>query len=415
MNYIISHQRREISGHSNVQKISYAFLWAGLLIFSFRPDAYGQADNTKTAEQSELYGGIEISRDGIKAIVIRLTDTEQGYDVKIVHSEAINVRSIQVGRLGIGKLTPEAIKSAGQAVQQLYTQMQQQYKVSRERIYIIGSNDLKADNQKELVDEISDKTGKTVTFLSAMAEARLSVIGTIPKRYREGETWFDNRSLSVLIDIGSSRTKGGYQQIRQLLSGNTHYDFVALGIPRGAVNFAYEVSYAVGENVELKKFAFVARMFGEGTIRTDLRGQLRNELESKPGLAYRKKVYLSGGIAWAVATSLYPEDRRSFVPITVDDIRLFHQRAVNSPQALLHPGLSRIRDGEIRKELERELEAMRSNFTPESLIAGAEILKAVANEYNFEGEGKKILFARYGHLSLILSYVRLQAENGPQP
>ncbi len=405
---VVSAGLKVVSGNVTVQITSRAFLFISLLIFC----THGETASVGPIDQGKLYGGIEVASEGVKAAAIRISDVEHRPGLEVVFTEQSNMPLSQTKN---GIIDPNVIKAAGQEVLKLYTRMQQQYQVPPGKIYIIGNSNLKADNLVELLREVRDKTGKEINFLNLESDVRLSIVGTIPRRYREGETAFDNRSLSVLIDIGGNKTKGGYQQIRQPLVGSPRYDFVAVGISRGTVNFTNEVSQAVGEEANLKKFAFVAKMFGEGTIQTDFRSDLRNELIMKPGLAYRKKVYLSGGIVWAMVTLLYPEDRRSFVPITVDDIKLFHQRAVNAPKALLNPDLSRIRDGEIRKEVERELVAVRSNFTPKNLIAGAEILKAVAVECNFQEEGKKILFARFSHLSLILTYVRMQAENELEP
>src|SRR5262249_4894592 len=151
--------------------------------------------------------------------------------------------------------------------------------------------------------------------------------------------------------------------------------------------------------------AAISRALSESSIKA----ALRNELKKNPGMIYRKKIYLSGSIVRAMMTLLHPEDRQSFIPLTTDDINTFYQRAVTSPQVLLNPSLSRVRTEEARKEVERELEAVRNTFTPKSLIAGAEILKAISSECNFQEEGKKILYARFSNMSSISSYLLLRA------
>jgi hypothetical protein len=54
------------------------------------------------------------------------------------------------------------------------------------------------------------------------------------------------------------------------------------------------------------------------------------------------------------------------------------------------------------------MQAVKSAFTPQQLAAGAEALRMVASE--FEWQGKQIWFARFGHLGRLLSCIRLQAE-----
>jgi len=390
------------------QRALSVFLLIAFFILAFNSNIFGQISTAGETDQGQLHGGIEIDSEGIKAAVIRVSDIAQGSGAEVIYTEVFNTA---LTRNQNGKVTSEAIKAAGQAILRFYTRMRQQHQVPPRQIHIIGSSDLGADNLGELAKEVRSGTGVSMTFLSLESESQLSVIGTIPRRYREGTTWFDNRSQSIVIDIGSNKTKGGYQQLRQPLLGDPYYDFVAVEIPRGTVSFTNEINRAVGEDAGINKFAAGARALSESSIKTPL----RDELKKQPGLVYRKKIYLNGAIVRAMMTLLRPEDRQSFLPLTVDDINIFYQRAIYSPQVLLNPSLSRIRNDEVRKEVERELEVVRSAFTPKSLIAGAEILKAVASEYNFQEEGKKILYVRFSNMSSILSYLLLRAGEGPQP
>jgi len=218
-----------------------------------------------------------------------------------------------------------------------------------------------------------------MSFPDVETEAQLSIAGAIPQRYRAKSGWADNRGQSALLDIGSDNIKGGYQVIRQMGAGAPDYDYVTVGIPISS---------------------------------TSIRTALRKEMERKPGLINRQHVYLTGDIVWAMITLFYPEDRRTFIPITAEDILYFHHKVTRNPeslQALLNPDLTKkISNPKLRAEAEKEIESVRNTFSPKNLIAGAEILKAVTTEFNLSG--KKVRFARYGYLAWILSYVRLQAE-----
>lgn len=371
--------------NSRATKILCAFfLLSGCILAGSWP-TYGQTAATGKANRDRLHGGIFIGLEGIKAALIRVAEGEQGAGAEVIYTREINAGLVRAQN---NRFTPETIKAAGQSVLKLYTQMQQEHQVLPQQVYIAGSSDLDAEALESLANEIRNNTGKALAQLSLESEVQLGIIGTIPRRYQEGTIWFDNRSQAVLIDIGSHKIKGGYQQIRQPLASDPYYDFVAFGIPVGTSNFA-----------------------GEGAVNAALRAQT----ERKPGLVYRKKIYLKGAIVWAMVTLLRPEDRQPFVTITADDINTFYQRAVNNSQALLNPDLAQLRNEQVRTEIEKDLAAVRSVFTAKRLSAGAEILKAIASAYDFQGEGKKILFARFSNFSSILSYVLLQAENGPQP
>ncbi|MGH9800864.1 MAG: hypothetical protein ACRD82_10910, partial [Blastocatellia bacterium] len=300
--------------------------------------------------------------------------------------------------------TPEAIRDTANAIQRFHQRMRQEYRIPAEQIHVAISSGVIGNNPQDVSSEITKRTGLTAPFLDVDTEVQLTVAGAIPKRYKSGQNWYDNRSISVLIDVGSGNTKGGYQQLRQVAVGSSGFDYVTWGIPKGTVTFTNEINKAAGESADYKTFANRASALSNDS----LRAPLRSEIARKPGLLNRRKVYLSGGIVWAMATLLHPEDRHSFTQLTVDDINNFYNRAITNPEALLEPDISRINNATLRQEAEREIETVRNTFTPKNLIAGAEILRALATEMNLTG--KRMYFARFGHLAWILSYVRLQAE-----
>lgn len=354
-------------------------------------------------DTGDLYGGIEVGSKGIKATAIRVKETDEGHTVKLIYAEVINTTLMQ---LKDNKFSPEIIRDTALATARLLGKMKGDLRVPDAHIGIVGSSGLKADNPQDLIKAVHEKTGKTMTFLDVETEVQLSVVGTIPQRYRYKGDWKDNRGISVLMDIGSGNTKGGYQVIRQLPTGTPDYDYVTVGIPKGTVSFTNEINQAVGEAGDLTDFARKAKELAPVSIKAGL----RKEMERKPGLVNRPRVYMSGGIVWAMATLLYPDDRRALVPIKAEDIDLFYRKVTSDPdtvQKFLNPDLSkRITNRQVRAEAEKELETVRNTFSPRNLIAGAEILKAVSSE--FQLSQKRIRFARYAYLAWILSYTRLQ-------
>ncbi|MBL8186749.1 MAG: hypothetical protein JNK38_02005 [Acidobacteria bacterium] len=362
---------------------------------------WAQSRPAAATQTEELHGGIEIGSKGVKAIALRITGEGDDYTVKVLYAEIVNTTPVQTRN---GKFTPEAIHDTANAVQRFRQRMLQDHKVPAANIHIVVSSGLIGDNPQDLSAEVNKRTGQTPEFLDVDTEVQLTIAGAIPKRYKSGQSWYDNRGVSVLIDIGSGNTKGGYQQLRQVAVGSAGYDFVTWGIPKGTVTFTNEVNQAAGETADYATFTRRAQSLSNDS----LRAPLRSEIARKPGLLNRRKVYLSGGIVWAMATLLRPEDRRSYMPLTMDDINNFYLRAVANPETLMEPDLSRITNTALRQEAEREVESVRNTFTPKNLVAGAEILRAVATEMNLGN--KRLQFVRFGHLAWILSYVRLQAE-----
>jgi len=373
----------------------------GLIAFIAGTPAIQAQNRSAAVPPQELYGGIEIGAKGIKSLVLRVVNGDEGYNVSILNAEVINTTLVQTRD---GKFTQQAIRDTGQVVQRFHQRMIQEFKVPADQINIIGSSGLIGDNPLDIADEIKRRIGVEIEFLDIETEVQLTIAGTIPRRYRVGRTWYDNRSVSVMVDVGSGNTKGGYQQLRQVAIGRPDYDYVSWGMPIGTVTYTNEVSKAAGGDADLP--SFIKR--SQELSLSMLRPSIRTEVSRKPGLLNRKKVYISGGIVWSMITLLHPEDRRSYIPVTLNDINTFYQRVTTDPDGLLNPDLSGIRNASVREEAEREVESVRNTFTTKNLVAGAEVLRAVANELGFPG--KTLIFARFGYLSWVLNYVRLQAE-----
>jgi hypothetical protein len=355
-----------------------------------------------TAQSSysrDLYAGIELGSESIKAIAIRIASSEDGSGVKLINSEVIDL-SLDLN--GGGANPAQLAEKASVAVEKLRSQLEHQSRIPPEHIYIVGRSGIDTRLREELSSAIKKLSGKTVAFLDQATETQLSIVGVIPKRERAGAGLIDNRTRSVLIDIGNYSTRGGYELLRY--SPTAQYDFVTMNVARGTIGFSDEVLKVVGVNGDWTALAKEARTIGSSSIQP----ALRDEIINKPGLLNRKRVYLTGGIVTALATLLYPAVRQNFVPLTAKDIADFATQALRNQPALLKPNLSAISDRKVRQEVEKDLAEVRSKYTSQQLIAGAELLKVISTEFNWQD--KNILFVRFGHLGCVLSYIRLQAE-----
>ncbi len=349
----------------------------------------------------ELHGGIEISPGVVRAIALRITENAEGNNIKVLFSYSLPLTSPAPSK--DGRLTPDYIRATTLTVQKAFQQLQQQYRVPENQIHILGLSDFTARNVEELRAEISDKTGRPAAFVNAETETELSIAGTIPRRYRVGGRTFDNRSISMLLDLGTGSLRGGYQQLKTRSQGEPEYEFVTWGIPKGTAGFAAEVAAAAGETADLSTYAKRAQV-----VSISIRNLIQPEIARKPALLSRKKVYLTGGIVSAMMTLLHPEDQSNFATITMEDINSFHTRATVDPESLLNPDLSKIRDEAYRNEMRWARDTLKQTYTPKSLIAGAELLRVAATEMQFQN--RTVIFPRHSWLARILSYVRLRPE-----
>lgn len=319
------------------------------------------------SDSKELHGGIEITLRAVRAVALRVSTDADGDNIPRIQGSDQIIPSTPFPR--DGKLTPEYISDLAQAVQQLSEKLQNDYHVPRNQIYLLGLSEIASQSRDELAKAVSEKIGKDITFLDARGETELNIAGNIPRRYQfEGKS-YDNRSISLLVDINVTNIRGGYQQL-SLARGRAEYDYVTWNIP--------------------------------------IRSQLRLEAAQIPGLMTRKKVYMMGNIVWALAALLYPADQQPYLPLTIEDVNTFYYRALTDPEALLNPDLSKIRDENARNEARRGREAIKAIYTPKTLTAGAETLKLAVSGLNLSD--KKLIFARNSNLARLLSFVRVQIE-----
>jgi exopolyphosphatase/pppGpp-phosphohydrolase len=298
-----------------------------------------------------------------------------------------------VAALQTGKYTEEAIKDTADAVEKFHKQMQQEFKVPPEHIYVVGSSGLpRADNQSELVAAIKQRTGKDMSILSMQTELGMASVSIVPRQYRNN---------ALVIDIGSGLTKCGLCEVATLPVGEE--------IPFGSVTFAAKIKEGV------KRDDFQAFIQAADRKRAEIEQPLRDEVVARhPAVVNRERAYLSGGVVWALVTLLYPEEYpNSYVRIKADDIDRFHALLVQGAGHVPTPDLSGISDEDLRKKAEAEVQKVKDVFTAEQLVAGTEILRAACNSFHLRQSNKELYFPREGYLAWINYYVlEMAADNG---
>ncbi len=345
-----------------------------------------------TQPPHKLYGGVEIGSKGVKSVVVELIKEKEGYDANIRQSEPINT-GITKGMEKTKKFSSEAIADTVKAVKTLYMEIKEKDKVSPDHIYIIGSSGISvAENKEELSEKVLTATGKEMVFISVETEVTLAISGLIPSKYS---------NTAFLVDIGSGNTKSGYRVSRSSIETKND-PFFTMSVPYGTVTFTDAITK---NNPDGTNFVEQADKLTNDLISVPI----REEIDRKPGFLNRDRAYLSGGIVWAMTTLLHPANRKLFVRLMPQDIDTFYNQAVNNPEALLNPNLSKIFTSKMRHSLkakeqaEKDLKRVKDTFTPNQLIAGAKIMQAISNELNLKN--KRMYFARQGYIAWLFSYI----------
>jgi hypothetical protein len=329
-----------------------------------------------------VLGGIEIGAKGVKATVIAARRSPQELRARLLLSGTHNT-TLAASIAATGKFDPAALRATVHAVKTYAERMEHKHGVPRENIFIVGGSGpfsaidkdkaILQARQEELGRAILDATGRKMDFINVQREALLSTVGIVPRA---------SLGTSLLIDVGSGNTKGGYRDSTK--------KYTAFRIPFGSVT----LGEAAKKSPTLPFDAFV-------------RPALHQVVKKDPVLVGRKRIYLSGGAFWALANIVKPSDRSTYTALTVKDIDTYHKMLASNPGAYPSVDLSSL-SGNKRKAAEKDLKRIKKTFTPAQLLAGAEIMKGLSKELRLEG--KEMYFARQGYLGWILAFAALKTR-----
>src|SRR6266511_3804418 len=225
-------------------------------------DARCQTPGPPAPNPKELHGGIEVSLRSVRAIVLRVPTDPAGDNVpKILNSDQLNPLTPFPKD---EKPTPEYIRDLAQTVQKLSEKLQRESRVPPNQIHLLGLSDLAGQTRDDLAREVQNIIGREIMFLDAKDETELNIAGNIPRQYQFEGKRYDNRSISLLLDISATNVRGGYQQLR-LTSRN------------------------------------------------------RAEYAHTPGLMLRKRVYLVCTIVWALTALLYPQNHSYYAALNLEE------------------------------------------------------------------------------------------------
>jgi hypothetical protein len=133
--------------------------------------------------------------------------------------------------------------------------------------------------------------------------------------------------------------------------------------------------------------------------------RLREEVKRHTPLANQRRLYILGGVVWAIATIQQPWERGAYARLEPGDIDTFIRRLEKTPKgALPCPEYVPTMEPATRQAVEKDMLRIRKDFTPEQLLAAARLLQLLRTELGVRSE-KEMLFPRNGYLGLAIGYV----------
>jgi hypothetical protein len=348
---------------------------AGLLTCTAIGANFAAAANPNPAE---IYGVIEVGASGIKGVTVQTTAPDpESPPVKVLKQYApLDKNAFHWDAAASGRVA--------EFVEQMHQEMVKDSNLPPDHLCVVGSSGIPEEVRQNLAETIFNQVHAKMEFINAEKEISLEFRGIVPP-HRFNQV--------VLIDIGSGNTKGAYNEHSQ--GGDALKTFQ---LSWGTKTWAHEINLTRGDG----DFGLAADLLGENKLLP----AIRQFAQENPDLTGRRRVYLAGGITWAMCRLLHPYDQGSWVRIDDSDIDSFYKRAKDDPGALLDPDLDQAPKGLTGEQLERaktkaksEIAKVRDVFSKDQLLAGAQILKALKDSMGFEKKdavffaGEKALYA----------------------
>ncbi len=365
-------------------------------VLSFNSGLFAQGDFNLKFKNSSVYAGIEVGSKGVKMSVLEIgKNTKKTGALFVLKDTSVNTDFIS--------FSPSTFQATLNGFHKLYLSALQDYNIPSDHIFSVVSSGVKAqaekENKKEWISNLADsflirikEPERKVMVVDVKEEARLSHLGIVPE---------SRRYTTFLIDIGSGNTKGGY-----FPNGNTK-DLKLFQLTWGTKSTANATELRCEDDKTVKNFSKQLSRVLAGAANTEVIYAV-----NESG-AYNMSDYIafSGGIAWSVATLLYPELlENSVVPVTYGEVEKFNAMLLNDYEGLSVDAIVKtITDKNLdKKAIAGEIKRVHQVFDQKSLMAGTGLLLKVMRQFEGIYEKKQFYLVKNGQVGWISAYVNEQ-------
>ncbi|RYY52894.1 MAG: hypothetical protein EOO09_19915 [Chitinophagaceae bacterium] len=369
-------------------------LYAVVLSCLIIPSARSQYASKIDFSAGQVFAGIEVGSKGVKMSVIELKKKS----FAVVKDTSVNTDFISFS-LQTSTATLEGLSG-------LFNTALTEFGIPSDRIYTVISSGVKMqadkDNQQQQIDKLIGgfrerikEPNRKVDVVDVTQEARLSHLGIVPAT---------RRYTTFLIDIGSGNSKGGY-----FPSGNTA-NFRLFQLNWGTKSVANATNKRIDEfdqtisnyNRQLSRVL--------SAIETE---DIIYSINASGAFAMSDHIAFSGGIAWAVATLLHPEQaEQSSVGVTFSELVSFGERLAINFRTVSDTALLRTTQGlSDPQAAAREIRRVHNVFDQRSLMAGTGLLIKIMRQFSSIYETKQFVFIKNGQVGWISAYVDQQTES----
>ena len=352
--------------------------------------SYAQTSVSSSNIPFKKIAGIEVGSKGVKLSVLERSLTNSN-EFRLLKDSSINSDFIS--------FTSTSYDATLNALTGLYNYTKQHWNILPEDIATLISSGVKAQADKlgknghvqtfiEAFKIKINEENRVVEIVTVKQESVLSHYGIIPDA---------ERYTTFLIDIGSGNTKGGY------FSLDTK-DFVMFQIPSGTKSSTNATEKNCGSGCDFVSF----KNYVDKVIDTIEKKEIIYAVNASGAYPASSTMAISGGIAWAVATLLYPErtaDQQ--IEVTYKDVNRFREGLIRfyadipDTGKLVIKGMSGEKLSKIRMELQRVINV----FDVKSLLAGSSLMLRIMRQFEPGNGVKKFTLIKNGQVGWITGYI----------
>ncbi|MGF2413012.1 hypothetical protein [Ferruginibacter sp.] len=344
-------------------------------------------------ENSAVYAGIEVGSKGVKMSVLEIgKGAQKSGAFNILKDTSINSDFIS--------FNPSTFQATLNGITDLYNTAIKEYSIPADKIFTVVSSGVKGQAEKDskeqwinnLIDSFKlrvNEPKREVDVIDVMQEARLSHIGIVPE---------SRRYTTFLIDIGSGNTKGGF-----FPNGDTKF-LKLFQLSWGTKSTTNATEKRCDDDKTIDNYNKQLTRVLTGAENAEITYMV-NESGAYPMSDY---IAFSGGIAWSVATLIYPElIGNSVVPVNYEDVVKFSERLYkNYPSVSDAAILKSITDKTLDKVvIGKEIKRVNQVFDQRALMAGTGLLLKIMRQFEGVYEKKQFFLVKNGQVGWISAYV----------
>ena len=373
-------------------KAKFTLILLSISLLSFSQNAQDKA--RIKFDNSSVYAGIEVGSKGIKLSVVDVDrNAKTGGAFTILKDTSVNTDFIS--------FSSASSSATLKGLTELYTYTTEKLKIPGKRVFTVISSGVKMQAEKdsktklieELIGSFREKIKepeRIVEVVDVTQEARLSHLGIVPET---------KRYTTFIIDIGSGNTKGGY-----FPNGNTK-DFKLFQLNWGTKSTANATEKRC-EETDKTLSNYNKQMYRVLTAAENT--EIIYAVNSSGAYPLSDNIAFSGGIAWAAATLVHPEQaNRSVITVTFDEINKFSEQLFKRFNTLAADELLKgINDPKLDKvATAKEIKRVHSVFDQRSLMAGTGLLLKIMRQFASIYETKEFYLVKNGQVGWISAYV----------